>query len=143
MGSKRPFRDSLSIHLQSKVILTSICFYYYTSFSTYNSVSNFIIVVVVCRNNGPDDVYIKVHYCGICHSDLHQIKNDLGMSNYPMVPGYVRALLTILLIMVVLCVVFFCLISVLCFFGCFVPDTKWLVRYWRWGQMLAGSELVK
>ncbi|KAG4984442.1 hypothetical protein JHK87_029191 [Glycine soja] len=41
------------------------------------------------RNTGPDDVYIKVHYCGICHSDLHQIKNDLGMSNYPMVPGFV------------------------------------------------------
>nr|ACH90066.1 cinnamyl alcohol dehydrogenase [Leucaena leucocephala] len=40
------------------------------------------------RNTGPDYVYIKVHYCGICHSDLHQIKNDLGMSNYPMVPGH-------------------------------------------------------
>ncbi|KAE9589372.1 hypothetical protein Lal_00000080 [Lupinus albus] len=40
------------------------------------------------RNTGPDDVYIKVHYCGVCHSDLHQIKNDLGMSNYPMVPGH-------------------------------------------------------
>ncbi|KAF7840771.1 cinnamyl alcohol dehydrogenase [Senna tora] len=40
------------------------------------------------RNTGPEDVYIKVQYCGICHSDLHQIKNDLGMSNYPMVPGH-------------------------------------------------------
>jgi cinnamyl-alcohol dehydrogenase len=40
------------------------------------------------RNTGPDDVYIKIHYCGVCHSDLHQIKNDLGMSNYPMVPGH-------------------------------------------------------
>ncbi|OIW06986.1 hypothetical protein TanjilG_18374 [Lupinus angustifolius] len=40
------------------------------------------------RNTGPDDVYIKVHYCGVCHSDLHQIKNDLGMSTYPMVPGH-------------------------------------------------------
>ncbi|XP_052210982.1 cinnamyl alcohol dehydrogenase 1-like [Diospyros lotus] len=40
------------------------------------------------RNTGPEDVYIKVICCGICHSDLHQIKNDLGMSNYPMVPGH-------------------------------------------------------
>ncbi|CAM8971721.1 unnamed protein product [Rhodiola kirilowii] len=40
------------------------------------------------RETGPDDVFIKVKYCGICHSDLHQIKNDLGMSNYPMVPGH-------------------------------------------------------
>ncbi|KAF6161994.1 hypothetical protein GIB67_021915 [Kingdonia uniflora] len=40
------------------------------------------------RNTGPEDVYLKVAYCGICHTDIHQIKNDLGMSNYPMVPGH-------------------------------------------------------
>ncbi|XAR59415.1 Cinnamyl-alcohol dehydrogenase [Bertholletia excelsa] len=40
------------------------------------------------RNTGPDDVFLKVISCGICHSDLHQVKNDLGMSNYPMVPGH-------------------------------------------------------
>lgn len=39
------------------------------------------------RNTGPEDVYVKVLCCGICHSDLHQIKNDLGASNYPMVAG--------------------------------------------------------
>lgn len=41
------------------------------------------------RNTGDEDVYLKVIYCGICHTDIHQIKNDLGMSNYPMVPGYI------------------------------------------------------
>ncbi|XP_057963537.1 probable cinnamyl alcohol dehydrogenase 1 [Malania oleifera] len=40
------------------------------------------------RNTGPEDVFIKVLSCGICHTDLHQMKNDLGMSNYPMVPGH-------------------------------------------------------
>ncbi|KAK3017057.1 hypothetical protein RJ639_006988 [Escallonia herrerae] len=40
------------------------------------------------RNTGPEDVFIKVICCGICHTDIHQIKNDLGMSKYPMVPGY-------------------------------------------------------
>ncbi|XP_010519292.1 PREDICTED: cinnamyl alcohol dehydrogenase 4 [Tarenaya hassleriana] len=40
------------------------------------------------RNTGEEDVYIKVICCGICHTDIHQIKNDLGMSNYPMVPGH-------------------------------------------------------
>ncbi|CAA3003723.1 cinnamyl alcohol dehydrogenase 1 [Olea europaea var. sylvestris] len=40
------------------------------------------------RNTGPEDVYVKVISCGICHSDIHQVKNDLGMSNYPMVPGH-------------------------------------------------------
>ncbi|PON58066.1 Alcohol dehydrogenase superfamily, zinc-type [Trema orientale] len=40
------------------------------------------------RNTGPEDVYIKVICCGVCHTDIHQVKNDLGMSHYPMVPGH-------------------------------------------------------
>ncbi|KAJ6409545.1 hypothetical protein OIU84_009111 [Salix udensis] len=40
------------------------------------------------RDTGPEDVFIKVISCGICHTDIHQIKNDLGMSHYPMVPGH-------------------------------------------------------
>lgn len=37
---------------------------------------------------GPDDVTFKVLFCGICHSDLHQIRNEWGASKYPMVPGH-------------------------------------------------------
>ncbi|KAJ6822144.1 8-hydroxygeraniol dehydrogenase-like [Iris pallida] len=40
------------------------------------------------RNNGEDDVTLKILYCGICHSDLHSIKNEWGNANYPMVPGH-------------------------------------------------------
>ncbi|KAJ6804324.1 putative cinnamyl alcohol dehydrogenase [Iris pallida] len=40
------------------------------------------------RKTGPEDVVIKVLYCGICHTDIHQTKNHLGMSKYPMVPGH-------------------------------------------------------
>ncbi|XP_078443674.1 cinnamyl alcohol dehydrogenase 5 [Wolffia australiana] len=40
------------------------------------------------RETGPEDVFIKVLYCGICHTDIHQIKNHLGASKYPMVPGH-------------------------------------------------------
>ncbi|KAI4318415.1 hypothetical protein MLD38_032120 [Melastoma candidum] len=42
------------------------------------------------RNTGPEDVYIKVLCCGLCHrdTDIHQAKNDLGSSRYPMVPGH-------------------------------------------------------
>jgi len=36
---------------------------------------------------GENDVKIKVAYCGICHSDLHQIHNDWKNSTFPMVPG--------------------------------------------------------
>lgn len=36
----------------------------------------------------PHDVEIEIMYCGICHSDLHQVKNDFGGALYPMVPGH-------------------------------------------------------
>lgn len=34
------------------------------------------------------DVEIEILFCGVCHSDLHQVHNDFGGSNYPMVPGH-------------------------------------------------------
>lgn len=37
---------------------------------------------------GKEQVDIKVHYCGLCHSDLSMINNDWGMSQYPLVPGH-------------------------------------------------------
>jgi hypothetical protein len=41
----------------------------------------------VCRPTGPQDVRLNILYCGICHTDLHQIKNQLQESVYPMIPG--------------------------------------------------------
>ena len=40
------------------------------------------------RVPGPHDVQIEIQFCGVCHSDLHFIRNDWGMSIYPMVPGH-------------------------------------------------------
>ena len=40
------------------------------------------------RNLRPKDVLIDILYCGICHSDLHLVRNEWGRSNYPMVPGH-------------------------------------------------------
>ena len=40
------------------------------------------------RENGVDDVTIKVQYCGMCHTDLHFIQNDWGITMYPVVPGH-------------------------------------------------------
>lgn len=31
---------------------------------------------------------VSIQYCGICHSDLHQIKNEWANSQWPMVPGH-------------------------------------------------------
>lgn len=40
------------------------------------------------RNPGPHDVEIDILYCGVCHTDIHFINNDWGISVYPMVPGH-------------------------------------------------------
>jgi uncharacterized zinc-type alcohol dehydrogenase-like protein len=37
---------------------------------------------------GTRDVEIGVSHCGICHSDLHLISNDWGISQYPFIPGH-------------------------------------------------------
>lgn len=37
---------------------------------------------------GKEHVDIKVHYCGLCHSDLSMINNDWGNSQFPLVPGH-------------------------------------------------------
>lgn len=40
------------------------------------------------RDVGAHDVQIEILYCGVCHSDLHQIKNDWFPGVFPMVPGH-------------------------------------------------------
>src|SRR5215210_3305882 len=40
------------------------------------------------RELGPADVLIEIQYCGVCHSDIHQARNEWGNSVYPMVPGH-------------------------------------------------------
>jgi uncharacterized zinc-type alcohol dehydrogenase-like protein len=40
------------------------------------------------REPGPRDVHFDILYCGICHSDLHQVRDEWGGSIFPMVPGH-------------------------------------------------------
>ena len=40
------------------------------------------------RDVGPHDVQFDILFCGVCHSDLHQIKNDWFPGIFPMVPGH-------------------------------------------------------
>jgi len=35
-----------------------------------------------------DEIEINVEYCGICHSDLHMLKNEWGITQNPLVPGH-------------------------------------------------------
>jgi uncharacterized zinc-type alcohol dehydrogenase-like protein len=40
------------------------------------------------REPGPHDVLIDILYCGICHSDIHQVRDEWGGAMFPMVPGH-------------------------------------------------------
>ena len=40
------------------------------------------------RDVGPGDVQIDILFCGVCHSDIHQVRDEWGGSIYPMVPGH-------------------------------------------------------
>ncbi|MBC7651457.1 MAG: NAD(P)-dependent alcohol dehydrogenase [Deinococcales bacterium] len=40
------------------------------------------------RDPGAHDVQIDILFCGVCHSDLHQIRDEWGGSIFPMVPGH-------------------------------------------------------
>jgi uncharacterized zinc-type alcohol dehydrogenase-like protein len=40
------------------------------------------------REPGPHDVLIDILFCGVCHSDVHQARDEWGGSAFPMVPGH-------------------------------------------------------
>ena len=40
------------------------------------------------REPGPDDVRIDILYCGVCHSDLHTVRDEWGGTMYPCLPGH-------------------------------------------------------
>lgn len=40
------------------------------------------------REPGPHDVQFDILFCGVCHSDLHQIQDEWGHGIFPMVPGH-------------------------------------------------------
>src|SRR3954470_9233176 len=40
------------------------------------------------REVNPTDVQFEILYCGVCHSDLHQVRNEWSGTIYPIVPGH-------------------------------------------------------
>jgi D-arabinose 1-dehydrogenase-like Zn-dependent alcohol dehydrogenase len=45
----------------------------------------YVLILIVV---GDDDVHMKILYCGMCHSDIHQIRGEWSNSMYPMIPGH-------------------------------------------------------
>nr|XP_043632120.1 mannitol dehydrogenase-like [Erigeron canadensis] len=59
--------------------------YGYAAFDTTGTLSP---LTFSRRATGDKDVRFKVLYCGICHTDLHFIKNEWGVTQYPVTPGH-------------------------------------------------------
>jgi uncharacterized zinc-type alcohol dehydrogenase-like protein len=58
------------------------------AFAAQNATSALSAFSFERREPRPHDVLIEIKYCGVCHSDIHQVRNDWGKSVYPMVPGH-------------------------------------------------------
>lgn len=43
---------------------------------------------VTRREPGPSDIVVDIQYCGVCHSDIHQVRDEWGGASFPMVPGH-------------------------------------------------------
>ncbi|PWZ43414.1 hypothetical protein Zm00014a_025043 [Zea mays] len=56
--------------------------------AAHDSSGHLAPLTITRRSTGDDDVAIKILYCGMCHSDLHSIKNEWHNATYPMVPGH-------------------------------------------------------
>ena len=59
-----------------------------TAYATSGPDAPFAKTTIERRDLGPKDVLIKIAYAGICHSDIHQARNEWGNAKYPMVPGH-------------------------------------------------------
>lgn len=46
------------------------------------------LIQIERRDPGPHDVAIDIKYCGVCHSDIHQARDEWGRGIFPMVPGH-------------------------------------------------------
>ena len=59
-----------------------------SSFAAQSPTSPLAPYQITRRAVGPSDVQIEIEFCGVCHTDIHQSRNDWGATNYPVVPGH-------------------------------------------------------
>src|ERR1700741_4279567 len=61
------------------------------AYAAQSAISGLAPLSIMRREPGPLDVEIEISYCGICHSDLHSVRNEWSefmATNYPIVPGH-------------------------------------------------------
>lgn len=57
-------------------------------YAAYNSLTPLRSYQFNRRKPGPRDILIEILYCGVCHSDIHQARNEWNSTSYPIVPGH-------------------------------------------------------
>jgi uncharacterized zinc-type alcohol dehydrogenase-like protein len=50
--------------------------------------ARFNALTIERRDVGPHDVLIEISYAGVCHTDVHHARAEIGTTNYPIVPGH-------------------------------------------------------
>ena len=59
-----------------------------TAYGVTEANGNFQKLELERRDLAPNDVRIKIAYAGICHSDIHTVREEWGGIHYPMIPGH-------------------------------------------------------
>jgi alcohol dehydrogenase (NADP+) len=74
----------------TQVSSESIGHYKAKAYAASNAKSSLDPITIPRRNPGDDDVQIEILFCGICHSDLHQVRDEWSVmpTVYPCVPGH-------------------------------------------------------
>ena len=76
----------MSVSTQS--LSTSLATKTARSWAAQSATSTLAPFTIERREPLPGDVAIDILYCGVCHSDLHQVRNEWHNSVYPVVPGH-------------------------------------------------------
>ena len=58
------------------------------AYAAQNPKSKLVPLTIQRREPGAHDILIKILYCGVCHSDIHQARDEWGQAAFPMVPGH-------------------------------------------------------
>ncbi|MEN9449655.1 MAG: hypothetical protein RJA83_269 [Pseudomonadota bacterium] len=58
------------------------------SYAGYDAVTNLKFYTFDRREVRDLDVLVEIKYCGVCHTDIHIVRNEWGNAQYPLVPGH-------------------------------------------------------
>ncbi len=58
------------------------------AYATVNATAPLALFTFQSRDPDPEEIQIQIQYCGVCHTDVHQARNEWHGTIYPCVPGH-------------------------------------------------------